>query len=107
MPDLPPAIAAYFASEQSSDGNALDACFIADAFVHDEKHDYRGIDAIKAWRLDTQARTPFTSRPLELHENDGRFVVSTEVSGAFQNSPVILDHTFTLTDGRIASLDIH
>ena len=106
MLNLPAAIAAYFASERSTDAGTLTACFTADGLVHDEKHDYRGADAIRAWRLDTQVRTPFTSRPVALHERDGRFVVTTEVSGAFPNSPIILEKAFTLADGRIAALDI-
>ncbi len=106
MQELPSAIAAYFASEKSTDADALSACYSDDAIVHDEKREYCGIDAITAWRLDTQARTPFTTRPLELKERDGRFVVATEVSGAFPNSPVMLDHAFTLANGRITALDI-
>jgi hypothetical protein len=65
-----------------------------------------GLDAIRAWRVETYAKTPFTIRLLDLHDRDGALVVPVEVSGAFPNSPVVLDHTFTLIDGRISSLDI-
>ncbi|OCC25425.1 hypothetical protein MB02_01890 [Croceicoccus estronivorus] len=106
MPDLPPAIAAYYAADHSASPEALGAFFAADAHVHDERHDHVGLDAISTWRRDTYARTPYTARPLEMFERDGAIVVRAEVSGSFPNSPIILDHTFTLIDGLIASLDI-
>jgi len=106
MPDLPPAIAAYFETDHDADVMALQAFFTADAHVHDEHHDYRGIDAIRDWRRDSYAKTPFTALPLDLLDSDGTLVVPAEVSGAFPNSPLTLDHRFTLVDGRIAALEI-
>lgn len=106
MLKLPPAIMAYFQSDYDADADKLSAFFSADAHVHDEEHDHTGIDAIRAWRIDTFTKTPFTTRPLEAKDRDGALVVHVEVSGAFANSPIILDHTFTLADGRISSLDI-
>ena len=106
MPNLPPAITAYFASGHDADVEALSAFFASDGHVQDEARDYVGIDAIRAWRLDTYARTPFTAQSLDMQNRDGKLVVRVEVSGLFPNSPVILDHSFTLADGRIASLEI-
>lgn len=106
MPVLPPAIAAYFGSAPAADINALRTFFSTDAHVHDEAQEYDGLDAIRAWRMDTYARTPFTARPLDLYDRDGALVVRVEVSGSFPNSPIILDHSFTLVNGRISSLDI-
>ena len=106
MPDLPPAVAAYFAAEASTGAAALEACFAADAEVHDEARDHRGLAAITAWRRATQAATPFTTRVLDWHESDGRIVVATEVSGRFPSSPIRLRQAFTLGQGRIAALDI-
>jgi hypothetical protein len=106
MPHLPPAIAAYFAAAPDADTATLGNIFTADAHVHDERHDHDGIDAIRAWRIDAATKTPFTARPLEPIDADGMIVVPVEVSGAFPNSPLLLDHRFTLADGRIASLII-
>jgi SnoaL-like domain len=106
MLDLPPVIAAYFETPHDADVEQLARLFAADAHVHDEHNDYRGLDAIRAWRVDTHAKTPFTVRPVSLREQDGKHVVAAEVSGAFPGSPVMLDHSFTLADGRIAALDI-
>lgn len=106
MPELPPAIAAYFSAAHDADTAALEKIFTADAHVYDESHDHDGIDAIRAWRINTYDKTPFTARPLELVEGDGRPVVSVEVTGSFPGSPVMLQHTFKLVNGRISSLDI-
>ncbi len=106
MPELPPAIAAYFDAAPDAAAVALGEVFTTDAHVHDESHDYEGIDAIRAWRIDTDAKTPFSARPLELVDPDGTLVVLVEVTGTFPGSPITLTHTFTLVDGRISSLDI-
>jgi hypothetical protein len=52
------------------------------------------------------ARTPFTARPVSLEAQDGTILVSTEVTGAFPGSPLILGHRFTLQDERITALEI-
>ena len=104
--DLPPALAAWFALGEQADEAALAACFTPDAVVRDEGREHRGIAAIADWRRETKAQTQFTARPLALHERDGRLIVPAEVSGNFPNSPVTLDHAFTLADGRIAALEI-
>jgi hypothetical protein len=106
MADFPPAVRAYFDAPSHADIQTLGAIFSADAHVHDERQDYVGLEAIRAWRIDTQAKTPFVARPLESRHVDDALVVSVEVSGAFPGSPVRLDHRFVLVDGRIASLDI-
>jgi hypothetical protein len=106
MPDFPPAIAAYFSASPDADIATLQEIFAPGAHVHDESHDYHGVDAIRAWRVDTYAKTPFTAHPLEMADRDGTIVVAVEVAGAFPGSPVMLAHSFTLADGRIASLDI-
>ena len=106
MQPLPPAISGFYQSEQSTDAAELTACFAADALVHDENKAYRGIDAILAWRLDTQRKTPFVSRPMSVQDSDGDYLVTAEISGSFPGSPVILEHRFTLVQDRIASLEI-
>lgn len=106
MLDLPPAVAAYFDAAPDADTQTLSEIFTADAHVHDEAHDYNGLEEIKAWRVGTHAKTPFVARPLGLQDRDDALVVHVEISGAFPNSPVMLDHKFALVEGRIASLDI-
>jgi len=106
MLNLPSVIAAYFQVAPDAEITALAEVFAPDAHVHDENNDFHGIAAIREWRVKTYAATPFVVRPVDLVEQDGTFIVRAEVSGAFPGSPVLLNHKFTLRDGRIASLDI-
>lgn len=106
MPDLPAAIAAYFEAPIDADSDALGRIFTPDAHVRDEQHDHRGLAEIRCWRIETHAKTQFATRPQSIRIEDGRCIVSAEVSGAFPNSPVTLDHAFTLADDRIADLEI-
>lgn len=87
MLDLPKAIAAYFALEPGSSTVLLDGIFAADAIVHDEKEDHRGLATIKAWRKDVMERTPSTARPLSIEHRGERIIVPAEVSGAFPEAP--------------------
>ena len=103
---LPESIAAYFASEPDATEGALASIFTANAVVHDEGKEHRGLDAIRDWRIDTMRRTPFTARPLSIAEKDGVVIVPTEVAGSFPGSPLTLNHCFTLRDGRVAALEI-
>lgn len=104
---LPEPIAAYVAADNAEDGAALAACFAPDAMVRDEGRTIQGVDAILAWKAETKRKYRYTVEPLALAEEDGRTVLMARVSGQFPGSPVKLRFIFGLTDGRIASLEIH
>lgn len=106
MPLLPEPIATFFALPSDADAARLGHVFTDDAVVRDESHEHRGIPAIRAWRIDAMARTPFTARPLSVEQRGDDTIVPTEVTGAFPGSPVVLSHRFTLRDDRIAALEI-
>lgn len=104
MLDLPPAIASYFSP---GDAPALTAAFSTDAVVQDEGRQMRGHDAILAWRRETTAKYQPRFMPLAVTEQDGKVIVTAEVSGTFPGSPIKLDFTFTLQGDKIAALEIH
>jgi SnoaL-like protein len=86
------AIAAYFAQ------------FAVDAIVEDEGQQYRGIDAIRAWRREVP-KVSYTVGEVELHADEN--VVHAEVAGDFPGSPVTLAFGFRFADdGRIQRLVI-
>jgi SnoaL-like protein len=103
---LPKAIDVYFASENSHDTTLLDQCFAANASVRDEGKTIEGLEAIKAWRIETGKKYNHTVDPLAMAERDGKVVVTGKVSGNFPGSPVTLDHIFEIKGGRIVSLEI-
>jgi hypothetical protein len=103
---LPQPIEVYYASGNANDTDALEKCFAADAVVRDEARTIEGLAAIKAWRIETKRKYSFTAEPLAIAHRDGRIVVTAKVSGNFPGSPINLDHTFDVRDGRIVSLQI-
>jgi SnoaL-like domain len=103
---LPKPIDIYFASENRHDPTAIDTCFAADATVRDERKTIQGLEAIKAWRIETGEKYNHTIEPLAISERDGKVVVTGKVSGNFPGSPINLDHVFELKDHLIVSLKI-
>jgi hypothetical protein len=103
---LPQPIEIYFASINANDTDALDRCFAADAIVRDEAKAIEGLAAIKAWRVETKRKYSFTAEPLTIAHRDGKVVVTAKVSGNFPGSPINLDSTFDVRDGRVVSLEI-
>lgn len=106
MLSLPTPVDLYFKLAPDARETDLSGAFASDAIVRDEHKEHRGITAIRVWRVDTMARTPFTARPLSVEHRDGLCVVPAEVTGSFPGSPLILDHFFLLRDGKIAALEI-
>ena len=81
-------------------------CFADDAVVRDEGRDHRGIEAIKAWKMAADAKYTYVLEALNASVTDKSVVVRARLTGNFPGSPVELDHTFTLVNGKITSLEI-
>jgi hypothetical protein len=106
MPKLPGPVANYLAAEKAKDADKLALCFADDALVHDEGRDYRGRDAIRAWKREADAKYTFVLEPLNATVKENRVILRARLTGNFPGSPVELDHTFALADHKIALLDI-
>ena len=85
--DLPKPIAAYFIAERGN-SDAASQCFTENAVVKDEGHTYVGRAAIKQWKAD--AKYQYTSEPFACEQKDGKFVVTSRLTGNFPGSPVNL-----------------
>jgi hypothetical protein len=103
---LPIPVGIYFASETAHDTDASASCFAADAVVSDEGRTTKGLDAIKAWRIETREKYQHTVEPLSVAERDGKTIVIGKVTGNFPGSPINLQFIFELEGGRISSLRI-
>ena len=103
--ELPQPIAAYFTADAVDGGNVAQ-CFIEDAVVKDEGHNYVGRAAIQQWKADVSAKYQYTCEPLACDQNDGKIVVTCRVAGSFPGSPVTLRFHFRLKGDKIASLEI-
>ena len=103
--DLPKPIAAYFTADKG-DSEAVSQCFTETAVVTDEGHTYHGRAEIKQWKAEASTKYQYTSEPLVCEQKDGKFVVTSRLTGNFPGSPVNLRFFFGLEGGKIASLEI-
>ena len=103
--DLPQPIAAYFNADKG-DNEAVSHCFIETALVQDEGHTYDGRAAIRQWKVDASAKYQYTCEPFACEQKDGKFVVTSRLTGNFPGSPVTLRFFFGLDGDKIASLEI-
>jgi len=102
---LPEPIAAYFNADRL-DGEAVARCFTKQAIVKDEGHTHSGPAAIKAWKVEASAKYSYTSEPYAVEQKDGRYIVTSRLTGNFPGSPVHLRLVFQLERGKIAFLEI-
>jgi hypothetical protein len=103
---LPGPVATYLAAEKSKDADLLARCFADDALVHDEGRDHRGVDAIRSWKREADAKYQYVLEPLDASVSEKTVKLRARLTGNFPGSPVELDHTFTLANDKITSLEI-
>ena len=103
---VPSPVVAYLAAEKSKDTEMLGECFRADAVVRDEGREHRGVDAIKAWHREANAKYRYVVEPLEASVSGPTVVVGARVTGDFPGSPIEPRFTFALSDDRIVSLEV-
>jgi hypothetical protein len=103
--NLPEPIAAYFDADKRA-GDAVVHCFTKQAVVKDEGQTHSGLEAIKAWKIAASAKYSYTSDPFAVEQKDGRYIVTSRLTGTFPGSPVDLRFVFRLERGKIAHLEI-
>ena len=104
--NLPPIIKKYVDASNEHDVKSILACFSDEAFVRDEREEHRGKKSIEGWLVKTIEKYKFQSKPLSVNDGVAEIVVTVEVSGTFDGSPVTLDYHFTIENEKIASLTI-
>ena len=102
---LPEPIAAYFDADKR-DGEAVACCFTTQAVVKDEGQTHSGPAAIKAWKTEASAKYSYVSEPFAVEQREGRYIVTSRLTGNFPGSPVDLRFVFRLERGKIAHLEI-
>lgn len=103
---LPHLISAFVRANNEHNCDAILACFSKDALVQDEGNDIQGIDAIQKWLKESIENYQFTLEVLHLSENENETVLTAQVSGTFDGSPIPLDYHFTIHDEKIVRLSI-
>jgi hypothetical protein len=103
---LPQPVVNYLAAVTAKDTEMFARCFTDDAHVHDEGRDYRGLDAITAWKTETQTKYKYVIEPLDASVSGNSVKLRTRLTGDFPGSPADLDFKFVLANDKIASLEI-
>ena len=88
------------------DEETLAACFSRHAVVHDGGLEYRGPTAIRRWMQDAFEKYDLHLDVTDVSGNGQNWLFDALVSGSFEGSPVRLEHSITLENGKIASLEI-
>jgi len=101
--DLIESLARHF---NTRDEDNLAAIFTDSAVVHDGGQEYRGTSAIRRWIRSTITRYAVQFRILTVSGQDQSWLFDAEVSGTFEGSPVLLEHSLILEGGKILRLDI-
>jgi SnoaL-like domain len=103
---LPDPIDRYVQIANSGKAEAVSECFAPDATVYDEGQTYEGVTAIKNWMAATRKKYDHTVTPLELAERGNQSILKARLTGNFPGSPITVNFSFVLVDGKIRSLEI-
>jgi hypothetical protein len=104
--NLPLVIQRYIDTSNAHDVSAIVDCFADKAVVRDENATRHGKIDIRDWATETIEKYKFKFKPLSADEHGAETIVSVEVSGSFQGSPITLDCHFTIANDKIQSLII-
>jgi ketosteroid isomerase-like protein len=103
---LPRLIETYVKAHNAYDEDAELACFSENATVLDEGETLTGKKAIREWMEKTRKKYTPQLKPLGIEEKGDEVIVTTEVSGTFDGSPVTLDYHFTIRNNLIEDLRV-
>lgn len=104
--NLPNVLSEFVKAQDNFDSIAYANCFSETAVVFDEGQTYKGRIEIKQWIADANEKFKTVMKPVEYSEAGTTSILSAEVSGLFDGSPVVLYYHFELKDGLIQSLKV-
>ncbi len=100
--NLPKVVADLVKAQNNYDSVAYANCFSETAIVLDEGNTYKGRTEIQNWIANANKKYKTVKKPLDYKEN----VLTAEVSGNFEGSPVVLYYYFEIEDNKIQTLKI-
>jgi hypothetical protein len=77
------------------------------AIVFDEGNTYKGKNEIKQWIEKANEKYKTVMRPINFVEISTTSILTAEISGSFDGSPVLLDYCFEIVKDKINRLEIH
>lgn len=103
---LPKLIDAYIKAANDYDTDAALKCFSEHATVLDEGETLTGKKSICEWMKKTKNKYSPQFKPLSIQENNDVIIMTTEVSGTFDGSPIKLNYHFKIKNNLIEDLRI-
>lgn len=104
--NLPKAISDLVEAQANYDSVAYANCFSDTAVVFDEGKTHTGRTQIEKWIAHSNENYKSTMKPLSYNETGNTGILSAEVSGTFEGSPLILKFHFEMHNGLIQSLNV-
>jgi len=104
--ELPEVLTSLVNSQNAKDSATFVLCFSEDAKVHDEGHTYSGKKEIRTWNEETTKRYDTYIKAQEYEVKVAAHVVTFQVSGKFDGSPIDLKYDFKISGSLITALTI-
>ena len=104
--NLPNVISELVKAQNNYDNATYSNCFSETAVVVDEGNTYKGRTEIKEWIDEANEKFKVIMKPTGFTETETECILTAEVSGTFDGSPVLLDYHFEITADMIDSLEI-
>ena len=108
---LPKPIEDYIRGVNEGDSGRMLSSFAKDAVVSDIGREFRGRAAIKEWAAKEIFAVKVKLEPISHEDRADEVIVTVKVDGAFDRTglpdPLLMEHSFTVVDGKIASLTCH
>ena|SRR2546423_8969693 len=104
--NLPKTIADLLAAQDKYDSKAFAENFSDDAIVHDEGKTYHGKKEIEQWNEKTNAKYKTKYKPLDISTKGEEIILTSQISGDFDGSPITLKYYFNIKGSKITSLRV-
>ncbi|ANI87916.1 hypothetical protein A9P82_00420 [Arachidicoccus ginsenosidimutans] len=104
--NLPNVIIALIKAQSDYDSAAYANCFAETAIVFDEGKTHNGRTEIQNWIAGANKKYKTIMKPLEYRATESGGILSAEISGSFNGSPVLLAYHFEFKNEEIQSLRI-
>ena len=86
------------------DGATLASCFDQEAIVRDGGLEYRGPTGVQCWIHNSIEKYDLSLEVIDVSGDGEEWRFDASVSGTFEGSPVQIEHSLTIRDGKIAGL---
>jgi hypothetical protein len=104
--NLPKVVQELIKAQDTFDSVAYANCFSETGVMYDEGKTHSGKKEIQQWIAKGNAKYKTVMRPLAFAETGNESILSSEISGTFDGSPVTLKFHFEIMEGLIQSLKV-